>query len=91
MAAVHQWVRGNRIIAHLLTNHLLERLFMLPRHSRQYTPSFVPDPSLGPRVPDILVRPRIDICSINAFPILGFFLDSFALFRYLIDELMIWT
>jgi hypothetical protein len=80
MAAVHKWVRWNRIIAYLLTNYLLERLFMLLRHSRQYTPSFVPDPSLGPRVLDILVRPRIDVCSISAFPIRGFFLDSFTLF-----------
>jgi hypothetical protein len=47
---------------------VLKRLFMLPRHSRQYAPSFVPDPSLGPHVLDILVRPCIDVCSISAFP-----------------------
>jgi hypothetical protein len=35
---------------------------------------------------DILVGSCIDI---SAFPIRGFFLDSFALLRYLIDELMI--
>jgi hypothetical protein len=70
---------------------LLKRLFMLPRHSRQYTPSFVPNPSLGPGVLEILVGRCIDVCNASAFPIRGFVLDSFALLRYLIDELMIWT
>ena len=64
---------------------------MLPRHPRQYTPSSVPNPSLGPGVLDILVRPRIDVCSISAFTIRGFFLDFFALLRYLVEEMMIWT
>jgi hypothetical protein len=87
MAAVHKWVRWNR--SRTVGGFILKRLFMLPRHPRQYTPTSAPNPSLGPGVLDILVRPRIDVGSISAFPILGFFLDSFALLRYLIDELMI--
>ena len=89
MVAVHEWVRWNR--SRIVGGFLLKRLFMLPRHPRQYTPSYVPNPSLCPGVLDILVRPRIDVGSVGAFLIRGFFLDSFALFRYLIDELMIWT
>ena len=65
MAAVHKWVRWNR--SRTVGSFLLKRLFMLPRHPRQYTPSFVPNPSLGPGVLGILVCPRIDVCSISAF------------------------
>jgi hypothetical protein len=89
MATVQKWVRWNR--SRTVGGFLLKRLFMLPRHPREYTPSSVPNPSLDPGVLNILVRPRIDVGSISAFPILGFFLDSFTLLRYPIDELMIWT
>jgi hypothetical protein len=87
MVAVHKWVRWNR--SRTVGCFLLKRLFMLPRHPRQYTPSSAPNPSLGPGVLDILVRPRTDAGSVNAFPILGFFSDAFALLRYPVDKLMI--
>jgi hypothetical protein len=60
---------------------------MFPQHLRQYTPSSVPNPSLCLSVLNILVGLCIDVG--NAFPACRFVLDSFALFRYLIDELMI--
>src|SRR6266487_5064591 len=88
MAAVLNQVR---LRSRTVVVFLLKRLFMLPRHSRQYTPSFIPNPSLGPGVLDNLVSPRIDVGSVIALFIGGFGLDSFALLRYLIDELMIWT
>ena len=72
------------------SSFLPKRLFMLPRHSRQYTPSF-PNPSLGPGVIDILVGRCIDVCSASAFPIRGFVSDLFALLRHLIEKLMLWT
>jgi hypothetical protein len=53
---------------------------MLLGHSRQYTLSYVPNPSLCLGVLDILVRLCINVSSVSAFPIRGFFLDSFALF-----------
>jgi hypothetical protein len=64
---------------------------MLPQHPRQYTPSSVPNPSLCPGVLDILVGSCIDVSNAyaSAFPACRFVLDSFALFRYLIDKLMI--
>lgn len=89
MAAVYE--RAHRTRNKIIWSFLLKRLFMPPQHSRQYTPSYVPNPSLRPGILDVLVRPRIDVGSVSAFQIHRFFLDSFALFRYLIDELMIWT
>jgi len=34
---------------------------MLPHHSRQYTPSFVPNPSLDPDALNILIHPCVDV------------------------------
>ena len=69
----------------------IKRLFMLSRHSRQYTSSSVPNPSLGPGAPNILIHSCVNICSIIAFFICGFFVDSFKSFEYLINKLMIRT
>jgi hypothetical protein len=85
----------NRVLLRsmIIDGFLPKRLFMLPQHSRQYTPSFVPDPSLGPGVLDILVGRCVDVWNVHttAFATHIFILYSFALLRYLIDELMIWT
>jgi hypothetical protein len=71
MAAVPSWVCWNR--NRTISGFLLKRLFMLPRHSRQYTPSSVPNPSLCPPNPslcpcvlDILVGPCIDVGNAHA-------------------------
>ena len=45
----------------IIDGFLLKRLFMLLQHSRQYTLSFVLDPSLSLGVLDILVGRCVDV------------------------------
>ena len=52
---------------------------------------FFPKLSLAPGVLDILVNPCIDVGNAGAFSARGFDWHSFALLRYLVEELMIWT
>jgi hypothetical protein len=86
-----RWLKRYRIIRCFVH----KRFFMLPRHSRQYTPSSVPNPSLDPDALDILVCLCVDVGDGSSggggFPDPRFGLNSFTLFRYLIDELVKWT
>ena len=78
-----------------MSDILLERFLVLPRHSWQDPPSLIPNLLLGPEALYHLIRLAIDlgICSGSRtrFPGSCPALKSFALFRNLVEKLMKWS
>src|SRR5262249_7628608 len=81
----------------------LERLLVLPRHPRQYSPLPVPNLSIRPSFLHPLICPRIDVgrgrdddlssgrLGLGLSGRLHFVLDPFAFDRHLANELLVWA
>lgn len=52
-------LRKPKILAKFSLQHLLGRLFVFPRHARQYAPFHVPNPPLDPRILYLFVGFRV--------------------------------